>query len=274
MLRFLSDAEKEKTQRRGYMCEHLLCWYSMTSDKTALWDEDFPVYFSGYGEVDFILFGLSGREVNRLACVRELLKLPIRELNIVSPEALNGLAGVETLYTDWDYHIDMEHFDLDLKGRKYRDIRYNVKRVDKMGYHVKTGREFTRSHTYIVSRHMARHSLDIWDFEELLSVERFFREHSHGFMMEAYRGDRLIGFDVVDFFEETGMMVVPLGVYLEEPRLADFLMWENLKYAKDKGYRWLDVGLSCRNVGLQEFKRKWLAEPKYKLSVQTIELSG
>lgn len=251
------------------MCEHLLCWYAMSSPRTALCDDTFPVYFSDYGEADLILFGLSGGD--RLASVREVLKLPLREVNTVSPEPLNGIAGVETRYVDWDYHIDVERFDLELKGKELRDARYNLNRASKRGYYSKIGRQFTRSHAYILARHMARQTLEIWDFEELLAMERFFEGHSHGFMMEVYHEGRLIGFDVVDFLEDTKIMVVPVGIYLEEPSLADFLMFENIRYAKDKGYRWLDVGLACRNIGLQGFKEKWHAEPKYELFVQTVE---
>lgn len=273
MLRFLSDMEKEKAQRRGYMCEHLLCWYSMSAERTALYNDDFPVYFSGYDEADIILFGLANTEVDRLTCVRDLLRLPLRRLNIVSPEALKGLAGVETRYVDWDYYIDVDHFDLDLKGKKYRNIRYNVKKADRRDYRSKLAREFTKSHAYILTRHMARHTFEIWDFEELLFLERFFKEHNHGFMIEAYHESRLIGFDVIDFLEEKRIMVVPLGIYLEEPSLADFLMLEDLRYAKENGYRWLDIGLTCRNTGLQGFKEKWFAEPKYKLFIQTMEVA-
>ena len=45
MLRFLTDEEKEEAQKRGYMCEHLLCLYSMIADRTALYDQHFPVFF-------------------------------------------------------------------------------------------------------------------------------------------------------------------------------------------------------------------------------------
>lgn len=269
MLRFLSEANKDEGQKRGYMCEHLLSWYSMPSEKMAILNDDFPVYLSGYDEADLVLFGLSKTEIDVANCVSEMFKLPINELNIISPNKLS-FPDVETLYVDWDYHIDLKRFDFDLKGSKYKNIRYSVNRMSKVGYSVKLSREFTRNHAYIISRHMARHSLDIWDFEELLSVERFFSEHNHGFMMEAYEDGKLVGFDVVDFFEDNNIMVVPIGVYLEKPSLADFMMWENLKYAKDKDFSSLDVGLSCRNSGLQKFKSKWLAEPKYKLFVQTI----
>lgn len=273
MLRFLTNEEKEKEQKRGYMCEHLLCLHSMTSKRTALYNNNFPVYLSGYGEADIILFGLMDGKEDKLSCVLELLKLPIKELNIVSPSALNGIVNIKTRYVDFDYHIDVNQFDLDLKGRKYKNIRYSMKKADKKGYRIRFGREFTWSHAYILSRHMAHHTLNLWDFEELLSLERFFREHNHCLMLEAYYEDKLMGFDVVDFFEENRIMAVPLEICLEKPSLADFLMLENLKYAKDNGYKRLDIGLACGNTGLQDFKKKWLAEPKYKLFVQTIEIS-
>ncbi len=245
----------------------------MTADKTALWEDAFPIYFSGYGEADLILFGLGDRgeeEEESLSAVRELLKLPIDELNVVSPMPLEGLANVEAKYVDEDFHVDVGGFDLNLRGGRYEALRYRVRQAERMGYRSRVSREFTARHAYVLSRHAARHELEVWDYEELFSLERFFREHDHGFMLEAYCGDRLIGFDVVDFFEDSGIMVVPLGVYLEAPSLADFLMFEDIRYAKENGYRWLDVGLACRSAGLEEFKRKWFAQPRYRLLVQTI----
>jgi hypothetical protein len=274
VLLFLSNEEKEKIQKIGYMCEHLLCLYSMTSDRTALFDGNFPVYFSNYNDADVILFGLEDKSVDGSECVQRILQFPIEELNIVTPKPLKDLARIETLYSDWDYHINIEKFNIDLRGSACKTIRSAMHRADKIGYHIKISREFTRNHIYILSRHMARHKLNVWDFEELLSLESFFEEHSHGFMMEAYYKDKLVGFDVVDFFDDNRIMVVPLGVYLPAPLLADFLMYENLKYAKSKGLKWLDVGPSCGNTGVQRFKEKWFAEPKYQLFIQTVKNPG
>jgi len=272
VLLFLSNNDKEKMQKKGYMSEHLLCLYSMASDRTALYDNNFPIYLNSMNEADIILFGLADKKKDGLDCIREMLQPPFKELNIVSPKPLINLpcARIETQYMDWDFHIDLKRFNLNLRGNAYKNIRYSIHRADKMGYELKLSREFTPKHTYILARHMARHKLDAWDFEELLSLERFFRDHSHGFMMEAYIKDELVGFDVIDFFEDSRIMVVPLGVYLETPSLPDFLMYENIKYAKNKGYDWLDIGLACRRTGLQGFKEKWFAEPKYQLYVQTI----
>jgi len=270
MLRILGKNEKEDAQRRGYMCEHLLCLYSMLSDQTALYNESFPVFLNGFGEADAILFGLGEEREDRLECVQELIKLPVNTLNMVSPIAFRGLPGVRVRYVDWDFHISVDQFDFDLKGSEYKDIRYRLRQAEKMGYRTRLGREFTPKHIYILSRHMARHEFDVWDYEELLSLERFFREHDHGLMMEVYKDERLVGFDVMDFFEDSGIMVVPLGIYLDPRVVSDFLTYENLKFARDRGYGWVDVGPACGSAGLRRFKEKWFAKPKFKLYVQTL----
>lgn len=274
MLRVLSKNEKEDAQRRGYMYEHLLCLYSMVSDRTALYNDDFPVFINDFGEADVILFGL-GKGINdRLECVRELTKLPINKLNIVSPITFCGLPNMRTKYVDWDFQISVDRFDFDLKGKDYRKIRYRLRQIEKTGYHTRLTRKFTSKHTYILSRHMTRHKFDVWDYEELLSLERFFMEHDHGLMMEAYMDDRLVGFDVLDFFEDRRIMVVPLGIYLATPLVSDFLMHENLKFAMENGYEWVDVGPTCGSAGLRRFKEKWFAKPKFKLYVQTLNIGS
>ncbi len=175
MLRYLEKNENEDVQMRGYMCEHLICLYSTVADKTALYDDNFPVFISRYGEADVILFGLTKRDGDKLACIRDLSHMPFKTLNIVSPEPLTVLPNTELKYSVLDYHINVNHFDLDLKGSKYKRIRYRVRQAQRSGYHTKLSRDFTPSHIYVLSRHMTHHKYDAWDFEELLSLERFFR---------------------------------------------------------------------------------------------------
>lgn len=274
MLKILTKKDKELLQRRGYMYEHLLCLYSVVSDTTALYEEAYPVFVNSYGEADVVLFSLGLKDLNRLKCVQDLTQLHINRLNIVSPEAFSGLPGLRTRYVDWDFHIDVNRFDLDLKGTEYRNIRHDLRKAERMNYSIRLGREFTPQHTYILSRHLVRHELQAWDYEELLSLDRFFREHDHGLMMEIYKSDTLVGFDVVDFFEDKGIMVVPLGIYLQHPFISDFMMYENIKFAKKEDYEWLSVGPTCGLAGLRRFKEKWLAEPKFKLYVQEIHLKS
>jgi len=271
-LQVLDKSEKEDLQRRGYMYEHLLCLYSIVSDQVMLYNDDFPIFLNRYGEAAAILFGLGGNRENRFNCVRELTELPIKKLNIISPISIHGVSNVKTRYVDWDFHIRTNAFDFDMRGNRYKNIRNRLKQAEKMGYHIKLTKTFTPNHIYILSRHMTRKKLDFWDYEELLSLERFFREHDHGLMMEAYKDDRLVGFDIVDFFEFNRTMAVPLGIYLKTPLISDFMMYENLKFARDKGYEWVDVGPTCRSAGLRRFKEKWLARPRFKLYIQTLKV--
>ena len=274
LLRILNKNEKEELQRQGYMCEHLLCLYSMLSNQTALYDDTFPVFINNFREADVILFGLGMKNVEKVECVKELLKLPINTLNIVSPTPLQEFPDLRIKYIDWDFHISIDRFDFNLKGSPYKNIRYRLRQAEKMDYHTRLTKEFTSNHIYILSRHLTQHKFDVWDYEELLSLDRFFREHDHGMIMEVYRGDRLVGFDIVDFLEDNRIMVVPLGIYLESSLTSDFLMYNNLKFARDNGYAWVDVGPACGSAGLRSFKEKWFATPKFKLIVQTLTVKS
>ena len=93
-------------------------------------------------------------------------------------------------------------------------------------------------------------------------------------MMEVYQNNLLVGFDVIDFFDDNNIMVIPLGIYLNIPLITDFLMYENLKFAKDNGYDLLDIGLTCGSVGLKNFKEKWFAKPKFKIYIQSLNIKS
>lgn len=200
------------------------------------------------------------------------MRLPLNKLNIISPKVFRGLPNLKVNYVDWDFHIDVGQFDFELGGSKYKDIRHRLRQIEKIGYETRIGREFTSRHSYILSRHMARHELNLWDYEELLSLEKFFHEHNHGLMMEVYKDKKLVGFDVVDFLEENKIMTVPLGIYLDVPLISYLQMYENLKYARENGYNWLDIGPACGSKGLAQFKEKWTAKPKYKICIQTLTI--
>ncbi|MDH5482825.1 MAG: hypothetical protein OEY22_08105 [Candidatus Bathyarchaeota archaeon] len=271
MFRILSKKDKESLQRKGYIYEHLLCLYSSVSDTTALYN-NFPIFFNSFGEADIILYGFGEEKEDRYESVEELSRLPINKLNIVSPTRLDRFPKVEVRYIDWDYHINLKEFDLDLKGSAYKHIRGSLKKAEKMGYTIRLSREFTPKHVYIMSRYLSRHRFEAWDYEELLSLDRFFKEHDHGLLMEVYKDDGLMGFDVVDFFEDNRIMVVPLGIYLESPFISDFMMYKNLEFARSRDYEWLDIGPTCGIVGLKRFKEKWLGKPKFKLYVQVLNI--
>jgi hypothetical protein len=76
----------------------------------------------------------------------------------------------------------------------------------------------------------------------------------------------------VDFVDDDSIMVVPLGTYLDRQLVSDFLMYENLKFAWERGCEWVDVGPTCGSDGVRRFKEKWFAKPKFNLHVQTLTL--
>ncbi len=273
MFEIMTKKDKESLQRKGYIYEHLLCFYSGVADTTILYNANYPVFINSFKEADAIFYGFEDENKGRYECVKRLSRLPINRLNVVSPVPLHTFPRMEVRYIDWDYQVNLRDFDLDLKGSKYKHIRYSLKKAEKVGYDVKLSREFTPKHVYIVSRHLQRHKLDAWDYEELLSLERFFKEHDHGLLMEVYKDHSLLGFDVVDFFEDNRIMVVPLGIYLESPFVSDFMMYKNLKYAKSHGYEWVDLGPTCGVVGLRWFKEKWLGQPRFKQYVQVMNIA-
>jgi hypothetical protein len=272
MFEILNKKDKESLQRKGYLYEHLLCLYSSVADTTVLYNANFPIFINGFREADAILYGFLLEDKSRYECVRALSRLPIKRLNIVSPVPLDKFPRMEVRYIDWDYQINLKDFDLDLRGSKYKRIRSSLKKTERMGYETKISREFTKKHVYIISRHLSRHKFEAWDYEELLSLERFFKEHDHGLLMEVYKGGILLGFDVIDFFEDNKIMTVPLGMYLESPFVSDFMMYENLKFAESHGYEWIDLGPTCGVIGLRWFKEKWLGKPRFKLYVQVMDI--
>jgi hypothetical protein len=269
MLRQLSKQEIEAFQRKGYMCEHLLSLYSIIARYTALLDDNFPVFVNGFKEADVIFFGLKDRNTGEIESLNELKKYA-NTINIISPCEIQG-QNIVTRYVDWDYHIALDTFSLDLKGKEYKRIRYRVNQAEKQGYYTKISRDLTANHLYLLSRYMSVHELTFWDYEEVLSLERYFLKFNHCRMIEVYNQGALCGFDVVDFYDDTGMMVVPLGIYLHPQKISDFMMYEDINYAKQKGYEILDVGPSCQNPGLQRFKEKWFAKPAHQLFVHCMQ---
>ncbi len=266
MLRCLNKQEINSFQQKGYMCEHLLSLYSIIAQQTALLDDNYPVFINGFREADLIFYGLKNRNVGTPKHLNELEQYA-DTINIISPIKIEG-QNITTQYVDWDYHLYLDEFSLDLIGKKYKRIRYRVKQAEKQGYYTKISRELTSNHLYLLSRHMSVHELNPWDYEEMLSLERYFTEFNNCLMIEVYNQGILMGFDVVDFYNDTSMVVIPLGIYLQPQKVSDFMMYEDIKFAKQKGFEILDVGPSCLNPGLQQFKEKWFAKPVHQLHVQ------
>jgi hypothetical protein len=113
---------------------------------------------------------------------------------------------------------------------------------------------------------MTKEIYNVWDYQLYLAINEYVSRFSSPRFFDVFLNSELVGFDLVDFTDT--VMVVPLGFILaSHPSLSDFLMFEEVVYAKKQGMDWLDVGWSC-DPGLKEFKKKWTAVPRFTVYVQ------
>ena len=95
-------------------------------------------------------------------------------------------------------------------------------------------------------------------FETLLEK---FRDHAKLLVIE-HQGRAVAG--VLSFFYRNQVLPYYGGALKESFHLApnDFMYWELMKYAADKGYSVFDFGRSKEGTGAYNFKRHWGFEPK------------
>lgn len=159
-----------------------------------------------------------------------------------------------------DYQIFVPDFDMTLKGGKLKDIRYRVRNAEKRGYTLNISKKMTPAHFHIIAQHEHSKRLDLYDRQLYFAIWDYLRKFKTPVLFNVFSGDTLLGFDLIDFLGDT--MTVPLGFYTDAPSISDFIMFNEIKYAKLKDFNWLDLGWAC-NLGIEEFKRKWTANPRF-----------
>jgi hypothetical protein len=219
------------------------------------------------------LFGLDeGKDTieDMSECFEASVKLfQPNEVVTTSPTRLPSNLGDfhnETVYEDRDYQISLRQFDEKLSGGAYKQLRYRVRNAEKRGYSFAVGKKFTVAHSHIVALHMTRVVYAAWDYQLYLRLSDYFRRFSSPRLFNVFLDDTLIGFDVIDFL--SGTVAIPLGFYFDYPSLADFLLYQEILYGKEQGFDWLDIGWACNNAGLEAFKKKWTAVPRFNIYVQ------
>jgi len=272
-LKKLTEDDALRYQSCGYFDEHLVTFYSLAYGEPYIYEDSFLVYHNALNKTLWIsLFGLNGNGDNnedRIECVQTSLDtFKPREFATTSPEKLQLSTHdyrCERIFFDRDYQIDLHKFDENLRGGSYKSLRYRVNDARRRGYTIAIGKEVTPTHSYIISTHMAKRSYNLWDYQLYLKAEEYIKKFSSPRLFNAFLDGILIGFDVVDFLDN--IMATPLGFYLDYPSLADFVMYEEILYAKKQGFDWLDIGWAC-SPGLEEFKKKWMGIPKLDVWVQ------
>jgi len=273
-LKRLTQDEVVQCQRRGYLDEHLATLYSVAYGEPYIYRNKYLLYHDPMSKiVGLTLFGLdSDKETS--ADTTECFEASVKAFQpnkvvTTSPTLLPSNQGdfqCKTVYQDKDYQINLRQFDEKLNGGSYKHLRYRVNNAEKRGYTLAVGKKFTVAHSHIIALHLTKKSYAPWDYQLYLRLDEYFRRFASPRLFNVFSGGTLIGFDVVDFLADT--MATPLGFYLDYPSLADFLLYQEILYAKRQGFEWLDIGWACNNPGLEDFKRKWKAVSRFSVCIQ------
>lgn len=263
----LSEVEILQRQRRGNFEEELVALGSILLGEVFSYKDNYVLYHdptTGRVWVDLIHPKEDWED-----CVREVIQtFTPRRLYLSSTHQLNlDLESFGYLLKrsvkEEDYQISLDEFDEKFRGRGFRKLRGTVEKA-KERYKLVISKEFTCAHSYIMAECMKRIEFEDWDHWCFVMLSDYLRKFPSPLLFNAYKGDKLVGFDLVDFTDT--VMVVPYGFYLPHKYVADFLMYAEIIYAKQNKYKWLDVGWGC-DPGVVSFKRKWKAFPRFELFI-------
>ncbi len=143
-----------------------------------------------------------------------------------------------------------------------RKQRRMIRQGEKAGLSVRIGGlEFLRSF-YDVYAHSVRNlGTPVFSISLFRSVLEEFGNAAR--ILTVWRDDRLMAGVLALFFRDRVMPYYG-GAYREALAYAanDFMYWELMQYAAQKGYRVFDFGRSKRGTGAFDFKRHWGFEPQ------------
>lgn len=274
-LKLLSHEEVVESQQRGHFDEHLVTLYSTVYGEPYLYEDTYLLYHDPASKtVSLTLFELD-REISndreRINCFKDLtVYFKPDKVVVTSPTKLSSHISeysCQKVYQDKDYQIALEQFDEKLAGGSYKSLRYRVNHAKRCGYSLAIGRVLTSAHMTIMARYLARSkNYELWDILLYLGLNQYVSEFALPRLFNVFLDGLLIGFDVVDALND--VLAVPLGFYLDYPSIADFLVYEEILYAKKQGFKWLDIGWACNLPGLEEFKTKWKAVPRFHVYMQ------
>ena len=274
-LKRLSNEDVIKSQQLGQFDEHLATLCSTAYGEPYLYQNRYLLYYDSASKtVSVTLFELRkerGSDKERMSCFKDLTTyFKPSKVIVTSPSKLPSDIddySCEKVYEDRDYQISLEQFDEKLVGGSYKSLRYRVNHAKRCGYCLAIGKMLTPAHINIMAHHLARSkNYELWDYSLYLGLGEYVSKFASPRLFNVSSKGLLIGFDVVDALSD--VMTVPLGFYLDYPSIADFLIYEEILYAKKQGFKWLDIGWACNVSGLEEFKTKWKAVPRFQVFMQ------
>jgi len=272
-LKRLFHNDLSRYQKRGNFDEHLITLNSQVYGDPYIYEDAYIVYHDALSKTLWLtLFELKSKDMvyaDKIECVKAAIaKFKPAKMLTSSAEKLDSKIEeyiCQNMFYDRDYQIKLEDFDEQLRGGSYADLRYRVNNAARRGYKLKTGRDLTPAHSYVCALHISKREYNLWDYQLFLRLGNYVRNCRQVKLFNVLLNDVLIGFDVVDFLGN--VIATPVGFCLDYPSLADFLMHEEILYAKQQGFEWLDIGWAC-NQGLEEFKKKWKAVSRFNVCLQ------
>jgi hypothetical protein len=238
--------------------------YSLAYGKPYIYKDTYLAYYDKYSKILHLSFFELHETENKLSCIQEATKtFKPQKLVITAPHELPQMIDkfcCIDAHKDTDYQIFVPEFDEKLGGKKFKDARYRVHNAAKRGYTLKISKKMTPAHFHIIAQHEHSKRLDLYDRQLYFAIRDYLRNFKNPLLFDVVCAGTLLGFDLIDFLGDT--MTVPLGFYTDAPSVCDYIMYNEVKYAKQKGFHWLDLGWGC-NLGIEEFKKKWTAIPRF-----------
>ncbi len=265
----LSDKELRRWQKYGRFDEHLATLHSLAYGEPYIYEDTYLVYYDPNDKsLSITLFELNG-DKDKTECVKaSICMFNPENMSLTTPEKMPITIGdyhCENTFFDRDYQISLSRFNDKLQGKNYKDLRYRVNNALKRRYRLKIGKEVTPAHNDLIKLNLTQKVFNSWDVDLCNKIKEYVERFSSPIIFNVILDGTLIGFDIVDFMDHT--MSVPFGFYLRHPSLADFILYKEIQYAKEHNFEWLDIGWAC-NSGLEEFKKKWMATPRFDIWTQ------
>jgi|Deesub1362A_J573_1020465.scaffolds.fasta_scaffold02839_3 hypothetical protein len=266
----LSASERHYVLQRAYIPEHLVHYFTSISGAEPCLIADYLCYFSE-GKLSFIGYPL-GREFEMAALSQALNeaveKFEPEQVGVISPRSID----VEPLAilkkeSDCYYLLDLEKLKLSKKLRSTLKSAY--KRLE-----VKKG-EFGEEHFALVEEFLRRGIDESKQgvFEKLES----YASRGEALLLEARQKRELVAFSIFDFSH--GEFAFYMFNFISRkkyvPGASDLLLGEFIHEAKERGKRYLNLGLGI-NSGVARFKEKWGARRwlKYEFYSYDCELAN
>lgn len=268
----IGPAQADYIRGKAYLPEHIPAYVSAISGLEAQLVDEYVCY-AGRERMVFVGYPLDRlldekRLMAALAHAREQFRPS--EISLIAPAELPGLSDWERLPTDQYYLLDL------LRSPLSKKVRNTLKRAAADLVVCET-RDFSKEHQKLVDQFLRDHRLEPAARAIYAQLPAYLCGGSP-FICEARdRHGRLAALAVGELSpEQYGCYMFSFRHSSATPGAADLLLAEIIRRAREKGQRYLNLGLGI-NPGIAFFKEKWGGKPflpHYGYSYRQLRLGG